>query len=180
MKYEVLTYGNGALRTKSKTVEVVDEDIKALALDMLETMYAAAGVGLAAEQVGRDEAIFVVDILPAPDGHQYRERFTEDEIKMPLVAINPEIKERSGECIYKEGCLSFPGITANVTRPESVVLEYTDLEGKRQTLQLQGLLAEAIDHENDHLDGVLIVDRMSAVQKVMHKSKLKKLMRMNK
>lgn len=180
MRYEVLTYGNVALRSKSKTVKAIDKSIKELALDMLETMYAAAGIGLAAEQIGRAEAIFVIDVLPAPEDSQYRERFTEDAIKMPLVAINPEIKERSGECIYKEGCLSFPGITVNVTRPESLVLEYTDLEGQRQTIQAEDLLAEAIDHESDHLNGVLIVDRMSAVQKVMHKSKLKKLIRTNK
>lgn len=180
MKYEVLTYGNRALRNKSKKVEAVDESIKTLALDMLETMYDAAGVGLAAEQIGRDEAIFVIDILPVHEDGEYKERFTEDAIKMPLVAINPEIKQRSGECTYKEGCLSFPGITVNVTRPKFVVFEYTNLDGQRQTIQAEGLLAEAIDHESDHLDGVLIVDRMSPVQKVMHKSKLKKLIRTNK
>ena len=180
MKYEVLTYGNGALRNKAKKVEAVTEELKELALDMIETMYAEAGVGLAAEQVGKDEAMFVIDILPLPEGLKYTERFTDDNIKMPLVDINPVITEPEGECVCKEGCLSVPGITASITRSEKLVLKYLDLNGEKQLIQANGLLADAIQHENDHLNGILIVDRMTPMQKVMYKSKLKKMVRENK
>lgn len=180
MKYEVLTYGNGALRDKAQKVEAVTEEIKTLALDMVETMYEANGVGLAAEQIGKDVALFVIDVLQPPADFKYVERFTEDNIKMPLIVINPVITEKKGECVCKEGCLSVPGITASITRAESVVLEYMDLTGEKQTLKVDGLVADAIQHENDHLDGILIVDRMTPMQKVMYKSKLKRMVRDNK
>jgi peptide deformylase len=147
---------------------------------MVETMYEANGVGLAAEQIGRDEAIFVIDVLQPPEDFKYIERFTEDHIKMPLVVINPVITEQEGECVCKEGCLSVPGITASITRSESVVLTYVDLTGETQVLKVDGLIADAIQHENDHLNGILIVDRMTPMQKVMYKSKLKRLVRDNK
>jgi peptide deformylase len=180
MKYEILTYGNSALRKKAKKVKAVTEEIKQLAIDMVETMYEESGVGLAAEQVGRDESMFVIDILPPPESLKYTERFTEDNIKMPLIVINPVITEQEGECVCKEGCLSVPGITASITRSEKVTLQYLDLNGESQILKAEGLLADAIQHENDHLNGILIVDRMTPLQKVMYKSKLKKLIRENK
>jgi peptide deformylase len=180
MKYEVLTYGNGALRDKAKKVEAVTEEIKALALDMVDTMYESNGVGLAAEQIGKREAIFVIDVLQPPENLKYIERFTEDNIKMPLIVINPVITDKQGECVCKEGCLSVPGITASITRSESLVLQYINLNGEPQTLKAEGLLADAIQHENDHLNGILIVDRMTPMQKVMYKSKLKRLVRENK
>jgi len=180
MNYKILTYGNGALRNKAKKVEAVTEELKQLALDMIETMYKGLGVGLAAEQIGKNEAIFVIDILPPPENLEYTERLMDDNIKMPLVVINPVITDQEGECVCKEGCLSVPGITASITRSEKVVLQYINLEGEPQTLKAEGLLADAIQHENDHLNGVLIVDRMTPVQKVMYKSKLKKMVRENK
>ncbi len=180
MRYEILTYGNGALRNKAKKVDAVTEEIKQLAIGMIETMYEESGVGLAAEQVGRDESIFVIDILPPPESRKYTERFTEGKIKMPLIVINPVITDQEGECVCKEGCLSVPGITASIKRSEKVTLQYLDESGKEQILEAEGLLADAIQHENDHLNGILIVDRMTPMQKVMYKSKLKKLIKENK
>lgn len=180
MKYEILTYGNGALREKAEKVEAVTEEIKELALDMLETMYAESGVGLAAEQIGKNEAIFVIDILPPPENLKYTERLMDNDIKMPLVAVNPVVIDHEGECVCKEGCLSVPGITASITRSEKVTLQYLDLNGEPQVLKAEGLLADAIQHENDHLNGILIVDRMTPMQKVLYKGKLKKMVRDNK
>ncbi len=165
MVYEIVTYGDEALRKKSVRVDVVDESIRQLADDMLVTMRRSSGVGLAAEQVGRDESLFVVEV-PAEAACG---------VPMPLVLINPEITASEGKQRGEEGCLSFPGLYTKVTRSEHVVTRFTNLDGEEQTLEADGLLARAIQHELDHLNGVLLVDRMSPAQKVANAGRLRRL-----
>lgn len=173
MKRDVVKYGNDALRVKATPVAAVDESIRMLASDMLETMYANSGVGLAAEQVGRTEAIFVIDVSPVHDSED--EEPENPDIPMPMVVINPEILSSEGKETAQEGCLSFPEIFTNVTRPAEVTLAYTDLEDNRKTITAMGLLSRAIQHEMDHLNGILLVDRMSHVQKISLSGKLRRL-----
>jgi len=163
--YRVVKFGSEVLRQKAKAVGKVNDEIRTLAKDMLASMYAENGLGLAAEQIGRDEAICVIDVPP------------DDAcgLTMPLVLIDPEIVKSSGEQVGQEGCLSFPGIYVNVARAELVTVAYTDKQGERQEIQVAGLLSRAVQHEMDHLNGVLLVDHMSAVQKVANAGKLKRL-----
>lgn len=175
MEYDIVTYGNKLLRRKATPVATVTEDIRVLAQDMLKTMYASEGLGLAAEQVGRNEAICVIDIPPMRDEKTGVPKRENPNVRMPLVLINPRIIERDGEQVGSEGCLSFPGIFVSVKRAETVTVASLGLENATQTVRARGLLARAIQHELDHLDGVLLVDRMSPVQKVAVAGKLKKL-----
>ena len=163
--YTIVKYGHTALRKKAVRVEQVDAAIRELAQAMLSAMYAEKGVGLAAEQIGRDEAIFVLDI-PADEA---------GGLDMPLVLINPEIVAMEGEQDGPEGCLSFPGIYVNVKRAETATVRFLDQDGKPRELVTHGLVARAVQHETDHLNGVLLVDRMSAVQKVANAGRLKRL-----
>ena len=178
MLLPICKYGNEVLRERATPVGFVDENIQKLAADMLDTMYAAKGVGLAAEQVGRTERLCVIDIPPDCEKEQYRERNA--AISMPLVLINPEILSSEGEQRGDEGCLSFPGIGAKVTRAETVTVTYLDLQSQRQTITVSGLLARCVQHELDHLDGVVFIDKLSSVQKLTIASKLKKLAKENK
>jgi len=175
VEYEIITYGNKLLRRKSTRVEEVNDEVRALAQDMLKTMYASDGLGLAAEQVGRDEAICVIDIPPMRDEETGAPKRENPDVRMPLVLVNPRIIERDGEQVGSEGCLSFPGIFISVKRAETVTVEFRDMENEVRTVRATGLLSRAIQHELDHLDGVLLVDRMSPVQKVAVAGKLKKL-----
>ncbi len=165
--YSIVKFGNKALREKSKVVEDVNDDIRKLAEDMLATMREADGIGLAAEQIGRNEAICIIDV---PKEHAC-------DIKMPLVLINLKVIEKDGELHEQEGCLSFPDVYIKVHRSKEVTATYTDLEGKQQTVKATGLLSRAIQHELDHLNGVLLVDHMSPVQKVANAGKLKRMKR---
>lgn len=174
MKYRVLTYGSDILREKSEPVKKVTDEIRQLAKDMLGTMYASNGVGLAAEQIGRTEAICVLDVSPAY-GEGREGEGKPCPVPMPLVLINPEITETEGECVQEEGCLSFPDIFVPVKRPEKIVVKYMNLEGEKTSLETDGFLARAIQHEVDHLNGVLLYDHMSAVKKVALAGKLRKL-----
>lgn len=143
--------GDDILSKKSKEVENIDDKIKELSQDMLETMYKNDGIGLAACQVGILKRIIVYDYL-------YVE---EDGKKSPMVMINPVIKNRSKSMvIVEEGCLSFPDEYKDVKRHEKVTVEYTDLDGKRKTLHAKDLEAVVIQHETDHLDGVVFLDRV--------------------
>ncbi len=166
-----MKYGKKVLRQKARRVGKVTDEIRHLADDMLETMYVNDGIGLAAEQVGRCEAICVVDIRAA----NVDSAGCKEAVKMPLVMIDPEIEEISGQCLAKEGCLSFPEIFVDVTRAEAVTLSYTNLEGTRKRAEFEGLLARAVQHETDHLQGILLVDKMSMVNKVAVAGRLKKL-----
>ena len=137
--------GDEILRKKCKTVEVVDEKIKQLVDDMLETMYKFNGVGLAAPQVGVLKRVVVIDI---------------DDGKGPYVLINPEIIKEKGEQEVEEGCLSFPNQFAKIIRPAEVTVKALDRDGKEYKIKAKELLAQAISHEVDHLNGILFVDKI--------------------
>ncbi|KQQ56488.1 peptide deformylase [Rhizobium sp. Leaf311] len=144
------------LREKSKPVEQVDAEIVRLADDMLETMYDAPGIGLAAIQIGVPRRMLVIDIS------------REDEERKPVVFINPEILKVSDEVsTYEEGCLSIPDYYAEVERPAALTVEYIDRDGKKQTVEADGLLATCLQHEIDHLNGVLFIDHISRLKRDM-------------
>ncbi|MBW4698427.1 MAG: peptide deformylase [Aphanocapsa lilacina HA4352-LM1] len=143
------TLGDRVLRQGSKQISGINDEVRKLAQQMLQTMYSADGVGLAAPQVGVNKRLIVVDIDP------------ENAARPPLVLVNPLIKQFSSDlAVDQEGCLSVPSIYADVRRPERVVATYRDLNGRPVTLEATGLLARCIQHEIDHLDGVLFVDRV--------------------
>jgi peptide deformylase len=173
MTHSILTFGNSNLRRTSRAVPVVTDDIRRLAADLIETMRAASGVGLAAAQVGREEAVCVIDI--PPDAEKPECRAFNAAIPMPLILVNPEVLATDGTQRNTEGCLSFPDINAVIARPNQVTVAFNALDASRQTLTVQGLLARAVLHEIDHLNGVLLVDHMSQVQKLAVAGKLRRL-----
>jgi peptide deformylase len=175
--YPVVTFGQEILRQKAVLVAEITDEIRQLAHDMLESMYASKGVGLAAEQVGRTESLCVIDV--PRDAEKEACRDENAAIPMPLVLINPEITAKEGKQRNEEGCLSFPEISAPISRADKVTVTYTDLNGKRQTVSARGLLSRAIQHETDHLDGVLLVDKMSPLQKMSVAGQLKRLQKKN-
>lgn len=175
MKYEVLTYGNAALRKKAVPVKKVDDSIRQLAKDMLSTMYLAHGVGLASEQVGRNEALCVIDVpleLDSPEKDGPRDN---PHVRMPLALVNPKIIAETGKQSSQEGCLSFPEIFVTLARPYEVTVIFTGLDNRERTETVRGYLARAVLHEMDHLNGILLVDRMSTIQKLTVATKLKRL-----
>jgi peptide deformylase len=152
------------LREKSKPLERIDDAVRAFADDMLETMYEAPGIGLAAIQVGEPIRMLVADVSK------------EDEEKEPRVLINPQIVGQSDErSLYEEGCLSIPDYYADVERPAAISVTYLDRHGSEQTLEADGLLATCLQHEIDHLDGVLFVDHISKLKRDMVFKKFRKL-----
>lgn len=173
LKIEI--YGSDVLREKAVAVQDVDDDLRALATEMIETMHTGNGIGLAAEQVGRREAVCVVDVPLEFDLDPQGQRLNPG-IGMPLVLINPGITESSKEeDSYEEGCLSFPGISLPIKRPVSISVKYTDLKGENNEFSLKGLLARAVQHEIDHLAGVLIIDRAPKLKKLAVSGKLRQL-----
>lgn len=158
MKRRILHYGEEPLRQESKPVTAIDDDLRVLVKDMFETMYHAHGVGLAAPQVGVNLRLFLIDTGNAP-----------------MVFINPEIVKASGKEVADEGCLSFPGLREKVERAARVVARATNLEGKEFEVQAEGLLARAIQHELDHLDGVLFIDRISKARRIQLKRDLERI-----
>ena len=179
MVREIVQYGHPVLRQKCRPVTVVDETIHMLVADMLETMVAANGVGLAAPQVGEDIRLAVVDVSHDPDCVSLL-KVNGEEVDlvsiMPLVFINPELTYSREKETELEGCLSIQGIRAEVRRPAAVIAKLPQLDGSVLEIETDGLLARAIQHETDHLNGVLFVDRLSAVAKVSMKNRLRKLM----
>jgi peptide deformylase len=154
------------LRQVSEPFERVDSDVKRLADDMLETMYDAPGIGLAAIQIGVSRRMLVLDVAK------------EGEDKSPIVFINPEILSTSDErSTYEEGCLSIPDYYAEVERPAALTVRYLDLEGTQKTLEADGLLATCLQHEIDHLNGVLFIDHISRLKREMVIKKFTKLAR---
>ncbi len=144
------------LREVSKPIERVDSDVRKLADDMLETMYDAPGIGLAAIQIGVARRLLVIDVA------------REGEEKQPLVVINPEIVAASeARSVYEEGCLSIPDYYAEVERPADVTVRFVDRDGKEQVLEASGLLATCLQHEIDHLNGVLFIDHISRLKREM-------------
>ncbi len=161
----ILKYGAPELQTKSTSIDRVDEEIRTLAQDMLETMYAAPGIGLAAPQVGVNLRLIVLDISGGEEtGHQ-------------MILTNPEVTEQEGTQEVEEGCLSVPGFTAIVERPSRVHVIGQDLEGNPQEIDAEGLLARAFCHEIDHLDGILYLNCLSALKRDLIKRKIRKLIR---
>jgi peptide deformylase len=158
----ILHYPDPRLRLKAQPVAQITPEIQRLIDDMAETMYAAPGVGLAATQIGELHRIFIVDIA------------AEDEPSNLIVFINPEITRREGEQLGPEGCLSFPGISEEIKRASRVTARALDRDGKPFELTAEGLLAVAIQHESDHLDGVLMVDRMGMLKKRIVQRKMQK------
>jgi peptide deformylase len=156
-------------------VKKVTDDTRQLAREMLSTMYHSAGLGLAAEQIGRTESICVIDVPADQDKNAETGLRENPTVTMPLILINPQIIEMTGEQTGREGCLSFPDITVTIRRAREVTVTFADLDGCTQTLKAQGLLARAVQHEVDHLNGVLLVDRMSTVQRIAVGGKLRRL-----
>lgn len=174
---EILKYPDPRLREKSETVTKFDADLKTLAKDMLETMYDEKGIGLAAPQIGELIQMLVIDCRPKDEQGRYDiDEMTELEamIKQPLVICNPKIVHREGKTTYDEGCLSVPGFYDTVERANLIELEYQDVEGKTQRLRTDGLLAIVIQHEMDHLDGTLFIDRLSFIKSNKIKNSIKK------
>lgn len=177
MVLKVYVYGEKVLREKAQPVGVVTDELRRLADDMLETMHKARGVGLAAQQVGHLEKMCVIDI---PDGCEDEEdAIFNAPIQMPLRLFNPEIISQEGSIHDKEGCLSFPKIGGAVTRAAQVSCQYIDEKGAPQVITARGFLARALQHEIDHLNGILYIDHMSAVERLSLAAKLKKLSKAN-
>ena len=176
MKLDIRIYGDPVLRQSAEPVPHVTDELRTLAKNMIAAMRAENGVGLAAEQVGRREAIIVVELPPDYDTAEEGGPRLHPDIEMPWVLFNPEILRASAEQeIATEGCLSFPDITAPVARAVEITLRYVDLHGRTHERVLRNFLARVIQHELDHLHGILLVDRMSAVKKIALRGQLKRL-----
>ena len=175
---QITQYGHPILRQRCREV-VVNDEILELVADMLETMIDANGIGLAAPQVGEDIRLVVIDVSHDPECVSYL-RVNGDDVDMksimPLIFINPELEFGQAKEFGMEGCLSIRGIRAEVRRPEEVRASLPQLDGSMMILETDGLLARALQHEIDHLNGVLFVDRLPAVAKVSMKNRLKRLL----
>lgn len=158
----ILHYPDERLRQKAKAVESITPEVRALVEDMKETMYAAPGVGLAAPQIGVSLRLFIVDTAG------------EDEPSDLRVFINPEIVARDGKVVWEEGCLSFPGVHEEIERAASIRVRALDEHGNAFELEAEDLLGVAIQHEHDHLDGVLMIDKMGALKRRLALRKMQK------
>jgi peptide deformylase len=159
MKYRILHFGEEPLREEAQPIAQIDDEIRQLVQDMFETMHASNGVGLAAPQIGMNKRVFVIEI----ENRQ-------------MVFVNPKILKVIGKETCEEGCLSFPGLREDVQRGKIVTCEYTDIDGQLIKITAEGLLARAIQHENDHLDGIMIVDRISKARRLQIKRELELIM----
>jgi peptide deformylase len=163
MIHPIVKYGDPVLETPTKPVEKFDEELQALVTDMLESMYAAQGVGLAAPQIGISRRLAVIDVTNGknPEGR--------------IICANPEIVHAEGEQREEEGCLSVPGFRGHVARPQYVTVRAQDATGKEFEMRGEGLLARAFCHEIDHLDGILFINHLSMLKRDMIKRKIRKL-----
>lgn len=164
----IIRHGEAVLHAPARTVEAVTPAIQQLIDDMVQTMYAAPGIGLAAPQIGVPLRVFVVDLSVGRDATSL------------MAFVNPEFVERDGMQLEEEGCLSVPGFNASVARPARAVVKGLDREGREQTVEGTGLLARAFQHEMDHLDGTLFVDRLRGLQKDLIVRRIRKLARAGK
>ena len=164
----ILKYGDQILHDPARRVETVTAEIDRLVEDMIETMYAAPGIGLAATQIGVGLRIFVVDVSIGRNPADL------------IVMINPEFVERDGMQLEEEGCLSVPGFNATVVRPERAIVKGLDRTGQEQQREGKGLLARAFQHEMDHLDGMLFVDRLRGIKRDLIVKRIRKLARSGK
>lgn len=164
MILEIVKYGHPALRQKGAHIQSITQQIKKIVADMIETMYAHKGVGLAAQQVGHALQLTVLDvrgITDRPSSLEWHGKPADVNDYMPLVLINPELKPSGDPVAGPEGCLSFPEIYAEITRPEFVDVKAMNEKGKPIEFRAGGLLSRAIQHEKDHLQGILFIDRMN-------------------
>jgi peptide deformylase len=159
---EILQYPDKRLRNRAEPIGAVTPEVLRLIEDMKETMYAAPGCGLAAPQIGVSLRLFIVDTAG------------DDEPSDLRVFINPEIVSRQGKVVWEEGCLSFPGVHEDIERAERVVVRATNERGESVEVEVEGLLGVAVQHENDHLDGVLMIDHMGVLKRRMALRKLQK------
>lgn len=178
---EILKYPDPRLRELSQPVEKFQPELKKFAQDLLDTMYAENGIGLAAPQVGNLIRMLSIDTRPRDTGGRYEENsLTEleaavyEKFKGPLVIINPEIIKGEGKTKYNEGCLSVPSFYEEVERKDVIELKFQDLEGKTHVIRTDGLLAICIQHEMDHLEGTLFIDHLSFVKSNKIKNEIKK------
>lgn len=167
---DILVFPNPLLRQKCAPIGAFDDALKILVENMFETMYDAPGVGLAANQIGELKRILVIDVDYQIEGDDEQTRRLVNQ--KPQIFINPEIVEKFGSVLYKEGCLSVPGTYEEVKRFAKATFKYQDIKGATQELKADGLLAIAIQHEIDHLEGKLFIDRLSELKKSMIKGKL--------
>ena len=182
MKLPILGYGNPILRAKGARIEAVDERIHELAANMIETMHEAHGVGLAAQQIGEALQLTVLDISEVEERPSTMKRNgveIDPKSAMPLVLLNPEIVLSDETELGLEGCLSFPEITADIWRASSVGLRAQTLKGELMEIEAGGFLARALQHEVDHLNGILFIDRMSAATKVALRGRLRRMQKEN-
>ena len=160
---QILIEPNQILRQQSLSVEIVDQDLQNLMDDMLETMYAAPGIGLAAIQVGIPKRVIVLDIAQ------------KEGTKEPIFLVNPEtIQKSKNNSTYEEGCLSVPGQFAEIDRPDKCHIKYLDYYGEKKEIKAEGMLSTCIQHEMDHLEGILFIDYLSKLKKTMIVKKLSK------
>ena len=175
MKREITKYGNPVLRQKSTPIKTVTDEIRRLADDMIETMRAAEGCGLAAQQIGETRAICVIALPPDLDKDEAGMP-QHPNLQMPLVVINPEITAASKKTAGREeGCLSFPDIRGSILRHTEITLKFTGIDGTPREEKLRDFAARVIQHEIDHLNGVLFIDKMSPAKKFAIKRKLANL-----
>ena len=178
MILEIVKYGHPALRQKGAPITEITPEIRQLIRDMFETMYKAAGVGLAAQQVGKPLQLTVIDVREVKDRPSTLEiggKTVPVAEHMPMVLINPVIRPFGDPATGPEGCLSFPEVYADITRPEKVEVEALNAEGKTIQFVAGGLLSRAVQHETDHLNGILFIDRMSSSVKAGLKADLEEI-----
>jgi peptide deformylase len=160
---EIRLYGDSVLRERALPVEKITDAERQLAQDMLETMYTYRGVGLAAPQVGISKRIIVIDVEPDDDSHK------------PTILINPTVVSQKGEVVLEEGCLSFPDIREEIKRPAEVVVEGLDETGQSVKIDATDLMARALLHEIEHLDGILLIDHFNRLKRKLLKNQLNKI-----
>jgi peptide deformylase len=161
MKLDIFLYGDPVLRQKCAEICEVRPELNTLVENMFETMYYHRGLGLAAPQVGEAVRVAIVHVPNEPHGK--------------IILINPVIKEKKGSAVFEEGCLCFPDLTAPVERAVEVTFETTTLSGKKRTMMVTGVTAQAVQHETDHLDGVLFIDRLGTARRALLAGKLRRL-----
>jgi peptide deformylase len=162
---EIKKLGCATLKGLAEPIESVSDDVRQLVDDMFETMYAAEGIGLAAPQVGVLERVVVLDVSPSEPGFE------------PRALINPRVVWSAGEVVGEEGCLSLPGVAGDVKRAAQVRIEALDRAGELQTMEFEGIASRAAQHEIDHLDGLLVIERFSAIRRNLLRNQLRKLRR---
>ena len=169
----ILAYGSPILKQRAKSIDNSYKDLNSLIKDMWETMYSASGVGLAAPQIGKSIRLFIVDTKPFSEDQNLNKNESQELESFKKIFINPQIIEQSGEFwSFNEGCLSIPEVREDVSRKETIKINFLNQNFEKQTLVLNGLRARVVQHEYDHLEGILFTDRLSSLKKRLIKGKL--------